>query len=128
MKGVISGIIVTLLLVSMSALAFNIKQAKAAHTTIIVPDEFPTIQAPINNASAGDTIYVRNGTYFEDVIVNKSVSLIGENRNTTIIDGNKTGNVLQVTADKVNVTGFTIQNAGSTWPNDFGVDLTSRKN
>jgi parallel beta-helix repeat protein len=44
------------------------------------------------------------------VVVNKTVSLIGENKQDTIIDGNGTEIVVRVTAHNVNITGFTIQN------------------
>lgn len=70
-----------------------------------------SIQEAINAATPGDTIFVHAGTYYEHIIVNQTVLLIGENRRTTIIDGNGTGTVINVAADNVNVTGFTIQNA-----------------
>jgi parallel beta-helix repeat protein len=54
---------------------------------ITVPDDYATIQGAINAANAGDTVYVRNGIYYELVDVNKTVSLVGENKDTTIIDG-----------------------------------------
>jgi parallel beta-helix repeat protein len=67
-------------------------------------NDYPTIQKAINNASDGATIFVHNGTYSEDIVVNKSVSLIGENRDYTIIQGSsypfysavyvRTGNVI----------------------------------
>jgi len=79
------------------------------------PADFRTIQEAINAASQGDTIYVYNGTYYEQVVVNKSVSLIGENKYTTIIDGNYTGNAIEVTASNVNVTGFTMQKSGTVY-------------
>jgi parallel beta-helix repeat protein len=75
--------------------------------------DFRTIQEAIDNATQGDTIYVYNGTYYENVVVNKSVTLVGENRLSTVIDGNYTGNVMNITASYVNVTGFTIQNSGN---------------
>jgi len=76
--------------------------------TITVPDDYPTIQAAINAASSRGTIYVRNGTYYENLVVNKSVSLIGEAESSTIIDGNFTGNVVKVTSSKVSISEFTI--------------------
>jgi len=45
----------------------------------------------------GHTIFVEEGIYYEHVVLNKSLSLIGENRSTTIIDGNHTGNVIKIT-------------------------------
>lgn len=84
----------------------------AGATTIVVPTDFPTIQAAINNAAPSDAIFVNEGLYCENVVVNKSVSITGENRNTTIIDGRGSGVVVKVVADSVNISGFTIQNSG----------------
>jgi len=83
---------------------------KIVNPDLIVPYDYPTIQEAINNANEGDSIFVRNGTYYENVVVNKTVSLIGEDRETTIIDGNGTLSVLKVVADNVNVTNFTLRN------------------
>lgn len=79
----------------------------------IVPDQYLTIQEAINNAAEGDTIFVRNGIYYEHVVVNKSISLVGENARTTIIDGNSTGTVVYIVSDYVNTTGFTVQKSGN---------------
>jgi parallel beta-helix repeat protein len=51
---------------------------------------YTSIQDAVDNASDGDTVFVYNGTYYEeDLVINKSISLIGEDKNTTIIDGNR---------------------------------------
>jgi parallel beta-helix repeat protein len=70
------------------------------------------IQQGINNASNGDTIFVFNGTYVENVKVNKSLTLKGENKNTTIVVGNGL-DVFYITVDRVNISGFTVRNGGS---------------
>jgi nitrous oxidase accessory protein len=75
-----------------------------------IPQQYSTIQEAINAANPGDTVLVSAGVYYEHVIVNKSISLVGENRNATIIDGNGTGNVVLVMVDDVSVSGFTIRN------------------
>ena len=120
----VSGIMLTLLLTSMLTLAFNIRLIEAEPTTWTVDDDgpadFSTIQEAINAASPGDTVYVHNGTYYENVVVNKTVSLIGENRRDTIIDGKSTGNVVEVTASNVTITGFTIQESGTVHRN-YGI-------
>jgi len=78
-----------------------------------------TIQSAINANETldGNTIFVEEEIYYETVVVNKSLSLIGENRSNTIIDGNFTGTVMNVTADNVNITGFTIRKSEYLFPN-----------
>jgi len=79
---------------------------------------YDTIQAAIDTPQtlAGHTILVDEGTYYEHVTLNKSLSLIGENRGTTIIDGNETGTVIEITASNVKVTGFTVRNSYRHYP------------
>jgi len=76
--------------------------------------DYATIQEAIdaNETLDGHVIFVEAGTYVENVVVNKSISLMGENRETTIIDGNSTGNVIEITARNVTIANFTIQNSG----------------
>ncbi len=50
------------------------------------PDNYTSIQDAINNASNGDTIFVYSGRYYEDIYIWKNINLIGEDRNTTIIE------------------------------------------
>jgi len=77
---------------------------------------YSKIQDAIDNASEGDTVFVYDDSspYYEHLIVNKSISLIGEDKETTVIDGNKTGDVVYIWyyANWVNISGFTIQNSG----------------
>ena len=69
------------------------------------------IQDAINISSNGDTIFVYEGVYYENIKANKSISLIGENKDTTIITGNDSFNVITIDASFLNLTGFTIQKA-----------------
>ena len=75
-------------------------------------DHFDNIQNGINAVAEDGTVYVFNGTYSENVVVNKSINLTGEDRNSTIIDASGSGDVLYVNANWVNVSGFTIMNGG----------------
>jgi len=80
---------------------------------LTVPDPYPTIQAAINAANASDTIQVAAGIYYENVIVNKSVTLRGEDSATTIIDANQTGHGVKMNASNIQVHQFTIRNGGN---------------
>jgi parallel beta-helix repeat protein len=69
-------------------------------------DVYPgeSIQEVINSAQMGDVIFVHEGTYSQQVFVNKSLTLIGEDANTTIIEG-----VRAHKASYVKISGFTIR-------------------
>jgi len=85
---------------------------------------YSTIQEAINapETLAGHEIFVASGIYYEHVTVNKSLSLVGEDKSTTIIDGKWTEKVVYVTADNVEITNFTVQNG------TFGLWLDKSKN
>ena len=114
-KELVSGIMLTLLLFSMLTLAFNIQLIKSEPRTWTVDDDgsadFSSIQEAINAASSGETIFVHSGAYYENVVVNKTVSLIGEDRDITIIDGNLTKSVIEVTSGNVIISDFTMINS-----------------
>jgi parallel beta-helix repeat protein len=90
-----------------SAITLNVA---VASRTIFVPADFSTIQDAVNNAVGGDTVFVYNGTYVENVVVNKAISLVGENNVTTFINGGHVGAAVRVTVDGVSISGFTIGN------------------
>ncbi|MBH10297.1 MAG: hypothetical protein CMG74_08110, partial [Candidatus Marinimicrobia bacterium] len=77
---------------------------------------FITIQEGINASSNGDTVSVRNGTYMENINFNgKNIALIGEDRETTIIDGNNIGRAVFIDGGS-SLSNFTVQNGtGSSW-------------
>jgi len=75
--------------------------------------DYSKIQYAIDNATEGDTIFVHEGTYYENAVVNKSVSLIGNGSANTTIDGGGNGDVVRITADWVNISGFEITGSGS---------------
>jgi nitrous oxidase accessory protein NosD len=75
------------------------------------PADFSTIQEAVDAASDGDNIQVRSGIYNEHVSATKSLTFLGEGRNS-IIDGNGTGIIIEIIADNVSINGFTLRNAG----------------
>jgi parallel beta-helix repeat protein len=105
--------VIVFLLTAASMVAASPHQATAISATLVVPDDFQTIQEAIDNAVAGDTVFVRVGTYYEHVVVNQTVSLLGEDVSTTIVDGSGTGHVFAVEKDGVTITGFTVQHSGA---------------
>jgi parallel beta-helix repeat protein len=74
---------------------------------------YKTIQDGVNNAIDGDTVFVYSGIYLEHVVVNKTINLTGENRDTTIIDGRDIGDVVTINVNWVNITGFTVTGNGT---------------
>ncbi len=119
----VSGIMVTLLLIGMLTLTFNIQPVRADPKIIYVDDDntvgpwegtqenpYQNITSGIEHASTRDTIYVYNGSYYEHVVVSKTVSLIGEDKEITTIDGSETGNTVTIDSENVQVANFTIKN------------------
>jgi parallel beta-helix repeat protein len=90
------------------------------------PADFHTIQEAINAAIPGDTIYVKAGIYYEDLTVDKSLTLIGEDKSITTIYRSWTERAVSVWADNVVISGFTVQGAG---PIECkGIFLSGRRN
>jgi len=137
LKRTVSGITLTLLLIGMLTLAFNIELVEAEPTAIYVDDDntagpwdgtpdhpYQNITSGLEHAIAGDTIFVCNGTYTEYVVVDKALSLIGESNVATIIDANATiSSAVQVLANNVNISGFTIQDVPKVSYYGFGILL-----
>lgn len=129
MKNLIKATLITLTIllfvtISLTGIAYNTKLDQKTCTLnkslwelsadIIIPDDFSTIHEGINNANTRDIIFIRSGVYEEnDVIVDKSITLTGENPKYTIIKGNGFETILKVYADDVIVSNLTFIN-GST--------------
>ena len=83
--------------------------------------DFTKIQQAVDAAHDGDTVFVYSGMYYENVVVEKLLTLQGEDRNTTIIDGEGESCVpiylrddcIYVDSDYVNISGFTLQNGNT---------------
>ena len=116
MKKNIAFLITTILLlvITSSGCLENILPNNEQHNKVLIngKGEFESIQAAINAAENNDTIQIHNGVYQENIIINKSISLIGESRKNTIIDyhSTETGSVISIEADNCVVKGITITN------------------
>lgn len=72
--------------------------------------EYSSIQDAINSANTSDTVYVHSGVYSENLLINKSISLLGAGKEDTTITGYENGNIIEIVADNVTISGFTIKN------------------
>jgi parallel beta-helix repeat protein len=86
-----------------------------------VGQTYTTIQAAVDYANSSDTIFVYNGTYYEHVNITKAISLVGLNRETTVIDGGSNGTVIKLNANGASIRGFTLRNGGS----DPGISMNN---
>jgi len=111
-------------LLSLSATPVN------AQNTILVPGNYPTIQAAINASNNGDSVLVGPGTYVENINFNGKAIIVNSSGGpaVTIIDGNHNGTVVRFnhseTAASV-LSGFTIRNGYLDGGSGAGIAITS---
>ena len=129
MNRIVSEIMISLLLINVSALLCNVQLARAVPTTIIVPDDYSTIQRAINAANPGDIVLVKNGTYHEHIVINKTITLVGENPSDTIIDGDAVHYtpIMMINESDVIVQNLTIRNTNST-VDTYGILVSNAEN
>nr|QNO41759.1 hypothetical protein CNIJDLFC_00005 [Methanosarcinales archaeon ANME-2c ERB4] len=70
------------------------------------------IQSAVDGADSGDTIFVRNGSYTDNVDVDKTLTLRGEGADVVKVTAADSGNhVFEVSAGWVNFSGFAVRGA-----------------
>ncbi len=91
---------------------FLIGSEEFSAETITVDDsggaDYEKIQDAIDASQEGDTIRVYEGIYYENVVVDKTLTLIGNGSEETTVDGSYNGDVVKISVDWVNMTGFVI--------------------
>jgi parallel beta-helix repeat protein len=104
------------------------------------PGNYSSIFFAVYSASDGDTVFVYSGTYhiggYLNILINRSINLIGENRETTILDGEKRpiklvevlGPIIDIRANGATVSGFTIKNSGDYDIADSGIAIRGSYN
>ncbi len=88
-------------------------------------DHFAVIQEAVNMVSFNGSVLVANGLYAENISINKLIHIKGEDKDSTIIDGGGSGNVIVLSADFIVIEGFTIQNSGD---NNNGIRINYSDN
>ena len=118
-KGLVVGIIILFIGVN-NVTGFNtqLKEIKKSNRDNYLyvggsgPENYTTIKSAVDNATNGTTVFVYDDSapYCENIEIDKSISLIGESKYTTIVDGNGT-TIFRILADNVRIMDFYIQNS-----------------
>jgi parallel beta-helix repeat protein len=120
-------VLLAVLLVSLSVVSVEIVlHYPSPLGSIVVPVDYPTIQAAIDNALPWSTIYVRNGVYKELLTINKPLTLLGESNQCTIIQGYSryplNSVTIEIEANDVTISNFNINGYQS------GIEITQFSN
>lgn len=97
------------------------------------PGNYTRIQDAIDNVTDSGMIFVYQGTYYENIKITKKVKVIGEKKETTIIDGRGLGTVIDIPPGYhqpwayIEITNFTIRNCG-TGSEQAGISVLSDRN
>lgn len=127
MRGIVKHRVVAVVLLVLGALFATVGLLPSAKATTLYvggagPGNFTTIQGAIDAANPGDKVFVYNGTYRENVEIDKALTLTGENKDMTVIDGDRGRSVILISADWVNISGFTVTELSSS---EAGVRMES---
>ena len=117
------GVIILFLCMSISSSGFNlekqsIKPLSSGNILYVGGNgtgNYSKIQDAINDSSDGDTVYVYDDSspYYENIVVDKPITLKGENKETTVINGSDSEIVVNISSDNVILSGFTVLNHGN---------------
>lgn len=126
MKKKLIGILICLLLIA-TMIPLNATSNPIQNNIIYVDDDniygpwdgsieypFKYVQDGINKSLSGDIVFVNNGYYVENLIISRNIHLTGEDKESTVIDGN--GNIvpcehcITINCSNVIISGFTITN------------------
>jgi len=75
------------------------------------PGNYTRIQDAIDDANYGDSVFVYAGIYYENITIYHMITVLGENKECTIIDGNEKDDVVYIVQSGVCFSGFTVQNS-----------------
>src|SRR3989344_988732 len=113
-------ILIVVLQKSQSQKKTTLTSAQTANT-LLVPQNYQTIQSAINAAAAGDIILISSGTYRENLNIDRAVTLsaasydkINPRNNGVVIDGGGQTVIMipKAVPSQINLVGLTIKNGG----------------
>jgi len=104
-------VVSTILLLLLSTMIIGCLDTNELKTNVIEIEgkgEYSSIQNAIDNSSKGDTIYVYDGSYYETIVINKSIKLIGAGKEKPILIYNKNidGSIIFVNSNDCKIEGF----------------------
>jgi len=102
---IISGVFLFLLLIFIGS---------ASGKTITVDDDgdadFSKIQNAVDHTKDGDTVFVKSGIYKERIEINNSITIIGEDIQSTTIRGySHASDLVKIVSDNAHIEGFTFE-------------------
>ena len=110
-------------IIEKSSLSFS--SGKTLYVGGTGPDNYTFIRDAVYDANPGDTVFVYSGTYYETkIIVDVQITIIGEDKNTTIVDSQKIKHPFFLKAAGIYLTGFKLCNT-SDYPPYSVVDVSS---
>jgi len=102
--------VLTLVIIFFSAVWLSNLQTSQASKTLAVPQDYVTIGEAVSHASIGDTIQIKEGIYNENIVINKSLTIIGQNSPVIVGNGGPTPSAtLILDADNIVVSGLVIE-------------------
>jgi len=113
-------------LISYSQILILILLISSCHAESWTVNENDSIQRILSQAAPGDVIIINKGIFHENLVINKSLKLIGNE--TPVIDGMGQGNVITLKADGISLLGFSLSNSSFMPGNDSGIKIASAYN
>jgi len=118
------GCMLVFMLVTISAFPSVISEGNIIYVDDDGGADYTSIQDAVDAAYEGDTIYVYPGIYYEQIVISTTLTLTGEDKASTVIDGLQLeDDVVTIHADEVHVSGFTIRNSSSGSGYDSGLKV-----
>jgi nitrous oxidase accessory protein len=117
------------LLLVLCSVAVCVPEVEAESRTVVVPDDYASVQEAVDNAADGDVVLIKSGTYNGSVAIDKQIKLMGEDNTRTIIQGDwrLNGTVVLVEHDDIVVEKLTLKAAYDAGPHGRGVHLLNVK-